>query len=249
MMRHLILLWAIFSISLTACAHDAPSACESQTVGGARYSICTFNPAQDDIRLFLKNDSGQGYGSFEAVNAELSRNSEALVFAMNAGMYHADRSPVGLYREDGTTHAQMQTQASFGNFGLLPNGIFHIHDGQAGVTETMAFMLKSTVPDNATQSGPMLVIDGKLHPKFLEASTSRKIRNGVGVRDDGMVVFVKSEDPVNFHSFAVLFRNHLGAENALYLDGTISRLYSAELGRNDRGASMGPIVGVVRKSK
>lgn len=248
-MRHLVFLLAMLSINLTACAQDTPSACESQTIDGTRYSICTFSPTQADIRLFLENDSGQGYGSFDAVNAELGQNGEALVFAMNAGMYHTDRSPVGFYRQDAATHAQMQTKASFGNFGLLPNGIFHIHDGQAGVTETMAFMLKSTVPDNATQSGPMLVIDGKLHPKFLEASTSRKIRNGVGVRGDGMVVFVKSEDPVNFHNFATLFRDDLKTPNALYLDGTISRLYSPKLGRNDRGASMGPIVGVVRKSK
>ena len=112
------------------------------------------------------------------------------------------------------------------------------------MTETRAFLLKSTVPDYATQSGPMLVINGKLHPKFLENSTSRKIRNGVGI-NGGAVIFVKSEDPVNFHTFATLFRDDLGAPNALYLDGTISRLYSAELGRNDRGAVMGPIVGVV----
>ena len=231
-------------LTLSACAQDAPQACESKTINGARYSICTFAPAQDDIRLFLKDETGQTYGSFDAVNAALAVDGKQLVFAMNAGMYHADRSAVGLYREGGVTQAQLQTQASSGNFGLLPNGVFHIHDGQAGVTDTMTFLLKSTVPDNATQSGPMLVIDGKLHPKFLENSTSRKIRNGVGISND-KVVFVKSEDPVNFHTFAVLFRDHLGADNALYLDGTISRLYSPELGRNDRGALMGPIVGVV----
>ena len=248
-MRRIIyrLFWAglylsIFSIA--ACAQDKQSHCESRAVDGARYSICTFSPARDDMRLFLKDGEGQVYGSFDAVNAALAKDNKTLVFAMNAGMYHADRSAVGLYREAGATQAQLQTRAGPGNFGLVPNGVFHIHGGQAGVTETQTFLLKSTVPDYATQSGPMLVIDGKLHPKFLENSTSRKIRNGVGINGD-KVIFVKSEDPVNFYTFATLFRDKLGASNALYLDGTISRLYSAELGRNDRGAVMGPIVGVV----
>jgi uncharacterized protein YigE (DUF2233 family) len=143
----------------------------------------------------------------------------------------------------------LQTKASTGNFGMLPNGVFHIHNGQAGVSETNQFLLKSTVPDFATQSGPMLVIDGALHPKFNAGSTSRRIRNGVGVTAAGSVVFVMSEQPVNFHDFASLFKDELNTPNALYLDGVISRVFSTELDRNDYGAKMGPIVGVVVPKK
>ena len=37
--------------------------------------------------------------------------------------------------------------------------------------------------DPATQSGPMLVIDGRLHSRFDRSSTSLKARTGVGVRE------------------------------------------------------------------
>lgn len=243
------------TFSLTACAQDIPQGCERKTFSGARYSICTFMPAQNDIRLFLKSDSGQTYGSFDAVNAALAPNGQQLVFAMNAGMYHANRSPVGGYIEAGRDITPVNTHAGPGNFHMLPNGVFWLSKSGYGggwsahVGQTADYQSGAHFVKYATQSGPMLVIGGKLHPRFIASSSSRKIRNGVGIGDDGALIFVKSEDPVNFHSFATLFRDDLGANNALYLDGTISRLYSLELGRNDRGASMGPIVGVVRKSK
>ena len=98
----------------------------------------------------------------------------------------------------------------------------------------------------ASQSGPMLVIDGKLHPRFLPGSTSRHVRNGVGVSPDGRTAtFAISERPVTFHQFASLFRDRLGAPDALYLDGSISKLYAPGIGRADGGVPMGPIVGLV----
>jgi|GEM_PF-45365 len=242
---------AIIIVMIIACcsgatfAHEAPS-CEKVTHSSADYTICSFDPKQSDIRLFLKAADEKTLGSFDAINAELAKSGEQLLFAMNAGMYHKDRSPVGLYRQGGQSMSKLQIKASSGNFGMLPNGVFYIHpDRVADITETKHFMIKSFVPDNATQSGPMLVINGKLHPKFKAGSTSRKIRNGVGKTHTGDIVFVKSDVPVNFYDFASLFKDHLKANNALYLDGVISRLYSTELGRNDFGPKMGPIVGVV----
>ena len=163
-------------------------------------------------------------------------------------MYHRDRSPVGLYVEGGQQQKRANTNDGPGNFHLKPNGVFYIdEDGQAGVAETEAFLGVSLRPYYATQSGPMLVIDGAIHPRFLPASTSRKIRNGVGIAPNGDVVFVKSEAPVTFFTFAQFFATEVGAKNALFLDGTISRLYATELDRNDNGYPMGPIVGVVDK--
>ena len=239
-------IWA--GLGGAALAHgpiNKAPACRPLAYENTDYTICKFDPRHDDIRQFLRGKDGNILGSFDAVNAELAKSGEQLVFAMNGGMYHKDRSPVGLYREDGQTMAKIQTKASSGNFGLLPNGVFYNHQGQFGVTETKTFMLKSTFPDNATQSGPMLVIDGKLHPKFNKGSTSLKIRNGVGQTKSGEIIFVKSDRPVNFYDFASLFKDELKTPNALYLDGVISRVFSTELGRNDFGAKMGPIIGVV----
>lgn len=92
----------------------------------------------------------------------------------------------------------------------------------------------------------MLVIGGELHPRFLVDSDSRYIRNGVGVSADGRrAVFAISNRPVTFHEFGRLFRDELGLPEALYFDGSISRLYDRGARRSDWGTPMGPIVGLV----
>ncbi len=124
-------------------------------------------------------------GQFGAIDAMLAEDGAQLAFAMNAGMYHADRAPVGLYIENGTEIAPLVASAGPGNFGLLPNGVFCIRETRADVIETLDFAADPPACTFATQSGPMLVIDGKLHPRFLVDSDSRHVRNGVGTSVDG----------------------------------------------------------------
>lgn len=79
-----------------------------------------------------------------------------------------------------------------------------------------------------TQSGPMLVINGKIHPKFTFLSKNTNIRNGIGVIKDGQnekAVLVISEGKVNLYEFALLFQFLFKCDNALYLDGAISKAY------------------------
>ena len=227
---------------------ETPKGCIAEEHNSVSYVICRFD-YDDDVRLFLNNGEGEPYGHFNWVNEALAEHDERLVFAMNAGMYHEDRSPVGFYRENGEDIAFINTNDGPGNFHLKPNGIFYVlENGRAGVDETSVYVrIKRQPPRYATQSGPMLVIDGDIHPRFLPDSDSRKRRNGVGVTDSGEVIFVLADTPVNLYGFASYFREVLGACNALYLDGTISRLYAPELDRNDPGAAMGPIIGVVEK--
>jgi uncharacterized protein YigE (DUF2233 family) len=163
-------------------------------------------------------------------------------------MYHKDRRPVGLYREAGNEKTRLLTGASSGNFGLLPNGVFYKSGKTASVMESKAFKTLDINPDYATQSGPMLVIDGKLHPKFKETSESLRVRNGVGISGDGETLyFVVSQKPVNFHRFGRFFKDRLKTPNALYLDGGISRLHDPANDRSDPGRPMGPIVGLVKR--
>jgi uncharacterized protein YigE (DUF2233 family) len=165
---------------------------------------------------------------------------------MNAGMYHDDRAPVGHYVENGTEQMRVITSDGPGNFGLLPNGVFCIREGRADVFETLRFVKEAPECLFATQSGPMLVIEGDLHPRFLPDSTSRYIRNGVGTSADGKrAIFAISGIPVTFHQFGRLFQDGVGVPNALYFDGKVSRLYAPELNRSDVGFRLGPIVGTV----
>lgn len=228
---------------LMLLASQAEAACRDMDFEGASYTVCDA-AADYDLRLFHSGTDGI-YGSFVAVDDALAAQGKALDFAMNAGMFHRDLGPVGLYIEDGVQKTPLVKRAGPGNFGLLPNGVFCIGD-TLRVMETLTYDAEKPDCRYATQSGPMLVINGALHPKFLADSDSLNIRNGVGVSEDGTrVVFVISNDEVNFHAFARLFRDQLGIANALYLDGSISRLYAPGLNRHDAGFPMGPILGAV----
>jgi hypothetical protein len=57
---------------------------------------------------------------------------------------------------------------------VKPNGIFYIAAGRAAVAETQAFLKQRPQTNLATQSGPMLVINGRLHPRFDRAARRSK---------------------------------------------------------------------------
>ena len=218
--------------------------CEDVLFEGLSYAICTVDPATERLELFLYDDTGAPIGDFASLT-ELN-SPRTIPFAMNAGMYHEDRSPVGHFVLNGVEVAPLLTGPSDGNFGMLPNGVLCIRPGQARVFESLVFEQMSSRCDFATQSGPMLVIDGALHPRFLADSTSRFVRNGVGTTDNGdRAVFAISNQPVSFYEFARFFRDGLGLSQALYFDGNVSRLHAPSLGRSDRGRAMGPIVAVI----
>ncbi|TNJ41033.1 phosphodiester glycosidase family protein [Phaeobacter sp. B1627] len=220
--------------------------CRNETYADNRYTLCEVDATTEDLRLFLRDETGAILGHFSTIARALEPDGKVLAFATNAGMYHTDRAPVGLYLADGVQEMRLVTTPGPGNFGLLPNGVFCLREGRADVIETLQFEASTPACTGATQSGPMLVIDGALHPRFLQDSSSRYIRNGVGTSADGSrVVFAISRNTVNFHAFGSLFRDHLKLPNALYFDGNISRLHAPQLGRSDAGFMMGPVIGVV----
>jgi uncharacterized protein YigE (DUF2233 family) len=237
-------LWLVLALAFFGLPAQAKSVCDTMDFDGQSFVVCRVT-ADQDIRLFHTDNTGAVLGSFGRVNESLRAEGGSIRFAMNAGMYHPDRAPVGLLVTDNTERSRLVTRDGPGNFGLLPNGVFCIGDGFA-VTESRAYAADPPACRFATQSGPMLVIDGALHPRFLPDSDSRFIRNGVGVSRDGKTAyFAISNSAVNFDLFGRLFRDGLAVPNALYFDGKISRLYSDELRRNDFGFQMGPIVALV----
>ncbi len=220
--------------------------CRTESFKGLSYTRCDVDMAADDLRLFLNDGDGRPWGHFTALDRGLEASGKMLAFGTNAGMYHPDRSAVGLYVEAGRESKALVLGPSDSNFGMLPNGIFCFGPGRAAVIETRAYAANPPECRYATQSGPMLVIEGALHPRFLPDGTSRYIRNGVGVSSDGArAIFVISEQSVTFYEFARYFRDGLGVPQALYFDGSISRLHAPALERSDPGFAMGPIVGVV----
>lgn len=229
-----------------ALTQESGDYCRSITYESLPYTVCTFKTGRDDIRLFHAGADGEPYRQFETLSSALEAEGKTLVFAMNGGMYHEDRQPVGYLRTGTGELASVNTNDGPGNFHMKPNGVFWIDGERAGISVSEDYIASDIDPDYATQSGPMLVIDGKIHPAINPDGTSRKRRNGVGVSADGRTVyFAISDSLVTFHEFASLFRDRLDAPDALFLDGQVSRIYAPAMSRNEAGMDMGPIVGVV----
>jgi uncharacterized protein YigE (DUF2233 family) len=200
--------------------------CHSMEFERAEYAICQVDPHKDTVRLYWKRLDGAPYEYLSALPRSLDGEAGKLLFATNAGMFDPNLKPVGLYVEQGRELVHANTKSGRGNFHMKPNGIFYMSAGRAAVAETQAFLKQRPQADLATQSGPMLVIDGRLHPRFDRRSTSLKTRSGVGVREDGEVIFAISQEAVSFDAFGRLFRDGLKCPNALFLDGgSASSLY------------------------
>lgn len=201
----------------------------------------------EDINLYWK-DKDTRYGSLQNFISKSKQRGYEVVFAMNGGMYKKDKSPQGLYIENSKSLSPLDCGEGDGNFYLKPNGVFNLGmEKDAEVCTTEHFIVHK-MAKYATQSGPMLVIDGKIHSAFKEGSTNLNIRNGVGILPDGKVLFAMSKKEINFYDFAEFFKNK-GCKNALYLDGFVSRTYCPSQNWTQTDGDFGVIIAVVKKIK
>ena len=202
---------------------------------------------KQEIRLYWKDEMGENFSSIQRLKSSLEKKHQKLLFAMNAGMYKPDHSPPGLYVENKVTLSNMDTASGSGNFFLKPNGVFYItSDNVPAICNTANFVDSGKIK-YATQSGPMLVIDGKIHPAFKEGSANLNIRNGVGILPDNKVIFAMSKKEINFYDFASYFKN-IGCKNALYLDGLVSRTYLPDKKWIQTDGNFGVMIGILEKS-
>jgi len=245
-MLTLVLTAALLVSHQVEASEDEP-ACRETEFEGSGFTVCTYDADRDSLSLIWADWDGEALRSLSALPEVTGEGN--VRFAMNAGMFNAHGRAIGLYVEDSAELVAINRRPGPGNFHMLPNGVFWLDaDGNAHVTATPDFTSDTAAPVWATQSGPMLVIDGVLHPRFSPDGTSRYIRNGVGTGDDGDAFFVISEEVVSFGKFARFFRDELGSRNALYLDGGVSSLWDPASGRMDYRGPIGPMVVVRRTS-
>jgi uncharacterized protein YigE (DUF2233 family) len=223
-------------------------ACSPLTYKDAEYIVCKVAQKQYHLRVFWKSQNGASFASLRSLESERSALKKPLYFSMNGGMFDFNLTPIGLYIENGVQLKSLNRANGWGNFHLKPNGVFYVNaDFSAGVLDAASYAAARIKPQFATQSGPMLVINGKLHPKFQKSGTSRKYRNGVGVvksgGGEGEVYFVISKSPVTFTEFATLFRDKLKTQNALYLDGSVSSLRFDGQSMQGDFRPLGPMIG------
>lgn len=222
-----------------------PLAAEHTHFSDQSFDIVEVDPSEFEVRLFWKDENGQPYRDFSTLEESLAEQGRRLRFATNAGIFSEDHTPGGLHIENGTELKSLNLRDGKGNFHMKPNGVFMLGTEGAGVLESQEFQQNHPSATLATQSGPMLVIDGRLHPDFTEGSPNRYIRNGVGVDRDGHIFFAISNQRVNFFDFGSLFRDRLDCPDALYLDGSISEFYCPELDRTPSGGDFCGILAVI----
>ncbi len=228
-------------------ASQVESACRSIIFEDTPLTHCLAVPARHGISMTL-GGSDQRYRSLTDLSASV--DGETIAFAMNAGIFDGDGTPVGYFVEDSDRREELDTGDGTGNFYMKPNGVFYGSDGQWMVRDTEWFLANVTErPEFGTQSGPMLVIDGKIHPRITHDGPSRLLRNAVGVDDEGRAHFVISNAPISFGKLARFYLDELEVKNALFLDDTVSLLWNPATERLDTGAPIGPIVVVTKKAQ
>ena len=228
---------------LPACADSSahapvpPSPCIEQRFEGSGFIVCTPASAAK-LRFFAARPGESAKRAFR----DLGLPETKIAFAMNAGMYDEAGRPIGLAIVEGRQVHKFALRAGGGNFGMKPNGVFLVRrNGRAEIVTSEEFEPAKDIR-LATQSGPMLVIDGKLHPSFRPNGDSIYIRNGVGIAPGGRPLFVISTDPVSFGRMARFFRDRLKTRDALYFDGSVSSLWDPANGRMDVVTKLGPII-------
>ena len=205
----------------------------------SRFTVC--DPGKGYLELIAAGRDEPAVRRLADLDANLSPKAGTVAFAMNAGMYDDEGRPIGLAIVEGRQKHAINLRKGGGNFHLIPNGVFQVRkNGRAEVVTSDKWRPSPDIRI-ATQSGPMLVINGKLHPAFEPDGMSRNIRNGVGATG-GKALFVVSDDPVSFGKFARFFRDRLKARNALFFDGSVSALWDPANGRRDLTKPLGPIV-------
>jgi uncharacterized protein YigE (DUF2233 family) len=226
-----------------------PPPCSGATFEGTPLTHCVADPTANTIRVAL-GPSGKPFRSLSELAVALGDKAGNVAFAMNGGMFDEAGFPIGYYVENGKRGHALNRNEGWGNFHLQPNGVFFGTGSTWKVRTSQDFsahVLKR--PQFGTQSGPMLVIAGKLHPRIDPDGPSQKLRNAVGVDREGRAHFVISEAPISFGKLARYFRDVLHTPNALFLDGSVSSLWDPHMHRVDGGPPLGPLIVVEKRTK
>lgn len=208
-----------------------------------RFVSYIVNPKKQNLEFFWKNEKGEHFKNAENLISWLKSKNKKLLFLTNGGMYKKDNSPQGLFIEDKIVKSEIDTSNGNGNFYLKPNGIFYLTTDKNPIICKTEDFVNNRMIKYATQSGPMLVIDGEIHTAFKKNSTNLNIRNGVGILPNNQIIFAISKKEINFYDFAEYFKK-LGCKNALYLDGFVSRTYLPEKNWKQIDGNFGVIIGV-----
>jgi len=214
---------------------------------GTEYDALIINLEEANIQLYYKKSSGKRFENFGNLKNYLQNKGQQLIFATNAGIFEPGFQPEGLYVENGVELRPLNLKKGKGNFYLQPNGVFFLTNYKtANIISSEQYPNVKKVVKFATQSGPLLVMDGKINPQFSAKSKSRYIRNGVGLIHKNQIVILISNQAVSLHEFARVFKEFYQCPKALYLDGAISEMYLPVFKRYESKGNFGAMIGIVK---
>lgn len=214
------------------------------------------NKENDEINFHYKTERDQNYSTLEKVKEKLEKDSLIKVrMITNGGMYSPNNEPQGLYIENfkEVKPLDIDNPKDGTNFYMMPNGVFYVDSlNNFGISTTEVFYNqrdKMSRIKHATQSGPMLLINGSMHPNFVKNSKNEKIRSGVGLTQDNKLVFLITNDDCNFYDFASCFQDLFNCKDALFLDGAISKMYLDKISTNYTNGFFVPMISITNKIK
>jgi uncharacterized protein YigE (DUF2233 family) len=219
---------------------------------GRGFRVLTINLQTDELRVVYKHPDGSAYGNFVRLRQGLG---DKYLAAANAGMFETNGSPTGLLKADGAIVKGVNLGTGVGNFYLKPNGVFFMTSKGAAIAESQAFAREftGTFPSvsSATQSGPLLVSNGKINSRLIPGSHCQQClqysRTAVAVISPTHVAIALGLNEINFYDFAAFLLNGLHSTDALYLDGAISKLDTLEKPTNDRKQKYAAFIAVLKR--
>jgi uncharacterized protein YigE (DUF2233 family) len=203
--------------TLPATESTAAPTIREITHAGHHFGVVDVSLGKSTLRLFWKKSDGTRIGTFAGLNDLVATSGDRVVFATNAGIFDPAFSPCGLYVEDGRELVPLNLKTGDGNFYLKPNGVFLIDSRGAAVVESSEYLSH-----------------GQINSHFSSDSVNRRIRSGIGVISADHIAFAISRDRVTFYEFAQFFQSALRCDDALYLDGEISKFYPDPAHPSDR---------------
>lgn len=209
--------------------------------------LVRISPQYFDFRVLLASDLGQ-----RSSTAQMLAESRGAVGAINLGFFDPDLHPLGLVIAGGKTRIPLNRR-----FHLLREGIFLVRDGRPMIERRSNADLRGV--QEAIQSGPLLVLGGRLAPEIASTSKSRDARSAIGIDRNRNVLLVVSSGGSEAFTLEELARFLLpgprtpwGCQEALNLDGGNStQLYlkSKEGTIDVPGLSQIPVaLGIFRRS-
>lgn len=169
---------------------------------------------KNKLDLIMANELSLHNASVDA----FAHHSNALI-AINGGFFDQNYHPLGLRIGNQQQHNPLKRISWW--------GIFYVKDNKPYLSSLRDYLNDSQV-DFAVQSGPRLLIKGKIPP----LKTGYAERSALGITSDGhVIILVTSNSPMTTTALAQLLKTSpLNCNDALNLDGGSSSQLNAHMG-------------------